>query len=631
MPIFELDSGRPSLVEPMRPAAGTFDTDSTALVAEHLVSLLGEPLFPVATRPGTSDAPHMLAVDAAGQPVVVEVVQVLDMPGLTRALRYAGAAARMSSVDLARAYGAGPEQFAADLVAFRESVPVARAHAAARHGGARLVLVCSEVTENLVDAVEFLRQPGRQVEVLQLGVVRGADGRRYAEVSPLVPSRPARRPVEPSVLRVLPATGAQPVVPGGAGGPSSERVVGALAPNGTFPYVLPVPVGPVPAVAEPADPLSADTAPIQVVLERWVDVAGGTAMPADDGTTDAASGDAEAEIPQLDAYLDAAEVAAVAGVDADGEVTGPVAGAGAEGPAVDESAEDRSGGNPPIAERPTDDDSAADEPAVDEPAVDEPAVHEPAVHEPAVDEPAVDEGSDDGSTEDGRAGDRPTDDSTERESPEEPTASAPGAGAPGAPGKARAGDAPGEDAPGEEPGEPASGDAEAPVPELDAALDAAEAAAVGGEPAAMAVTDQQPVASAAAEPAAADPAADQPAVPDSPAAPGAESADAAPASELPGTSPARPAADPEPDPRLVTLAEGLGGTTTLVWRRLRRGQRFVAMLRRDGLLQLPDEGGVFADPDAAATAVADAEAPVDGWRAWRVGDGGPALVDAVEG
>jgi len=29
--------------------------------------------------------------------------------------------------------------------------------------------------------------------------------------------------------------------------------------------------------------------------------------------------------------------------------------------------------------------------------------------------------------------------------------------------------------------------------------------------------------------------------------------------------------------------------------------------------------------------VADAEAPVDGWRAWRVGDGGPALVDAVEG
>ncbi|HEY8721755.1 hypothetical protein [Pengzhenrongella sp.] len=200
MPIFELDAGHPILVQPMQPAAGTFPADTSSVVADHLGSLLGEQLFPISTRQPGADGPHLLAVDAAGQPVVVEVVQMLDADALVRALRFAGAAARLSSADLARAYHSGPERFATELVAFRENVPVAVVHAAARHAGARLLLVCSEVAESVVDAVEFLRQAGRQVEVLQVGVLRGADGRRYVDVSPLVPQVPARRAVEPSAL-----------------------------------------------------------------------------------------------------------------------------------------------------------------------------------------------------------------------------------------------------------------------------------------------------------------------------------------------------------------------------------------------------------------------------------------------
>ncbi|NMR20368.1 hypothetical protein [Cellulomonas fimi] len=203
MPIFELDGGRPVLVQPMRPAAGAFPTDSTSVVADHLGSLLGEQLFPVATRKQGADAPHLLAVDAAGQPVVVEVVHVLDAEALVRALRYVGGAARLSSADLARAYHGGPERFASELVAFRENVPVAVAHTAARHAGARLLLVCSEVDESVANAVEFLRGPGGHVEVLQVGVLRGADGRRYVDVSPLAPQAPARRAVEPSTLRAV--------------------------------------------------------------------------------------------------------------------------------------------------------------------------------------------------------------------------------------------------------------------------------------------------------------------------------------------------------------------------------------------------------------------------------------------
>lgn len=295
MPIFELDAGRPVLVQPMQPASGTFPQDTSSVVADHLGSLLGEQLFPVATRQRGADGPHLLAVDAAGQPVVVEVVQMLDSAALVRALQFAGAAAQLSSADLARAYHGGPERFATDLVAFRENVPVAVAHAAARHAGARLLLVCSDVAENIVGAVEFLRQPGRQVDVLQVGVLHGTDGRRFVDVSPLVSHVPTRRAVEPSPLRTVraseeliatPAHGivlasdeaARPAALGGSRGPGrpgqgraetrSERrgrssgsgapaarepepratgpvpSAGAAAPTGTFPSVLPVPVGP---------------------------------------------------------------------------------------------------------------------------------------------------------------------------------------------------------------------------------------------------------------------------------------------------------------------------------------------------------------------------------------------------
>ncbi|NKY08488.1 hypothetical protein HF998_16110, partial [Cellulomonas hominis] len=66
----------------------------------------------------------------------------------------------------------------------------------------------------------------------------------------------------------------------------------------------------------------------------------------------------------------------------------------------------------------------------------------------------------------------------------------------------------------------------------------------------------------------------------------------------------------------------------LVWHRVRRGQRLVATLRADGLLELED-GSLHADPDAAATAAADLETPADGWRVWRFGEDGPTLGEAV--
>lgn len=202
MPIFELDEGRPVLVQPMQPAPGSFAADSSALVAEHLTSLLGEQLFPVRERHGDASGPHLLALDATGRPVVVDVVQILDGESLVRALQHAGNAARLSRADLLRTYRGGADTFDADFRDFRDEAPLSAAQTGPLPG-ARLLLVCAEVDPQVMDAVAFLREPGRQVEVLQIGVVRGVDGRRYVDVSPLVLRQPARRTVEPASLRLV--------------------------------------------------------------------------------------------------------------------------------------------------------------------------------------------------------------------------------------------------------------------------------------------------------------------------------------------------------------------------------------------------------------------------------------------
>src|SRR5450830_1061769 len=202
MPIFELDEGRPVLVQPMQPAPGSFAADSSALVAEHLTSLLGEQLFPVRLRHGDAPGPHLLALDTTGRPVVIDVVQILDGESLVRALQHAGNAARLSRADLLRTYEGGADRFDADFRDFRDEAPLSAAQTGPLPG-ARLLLVCAEVDPQVMDAVAFLREPGRQVEVLQIGVVRGVDGRRYVDVSPIVLRQPARRAVEPASPRLV--------------------------------------------------------------------------------------------------------------------------------------------------------------------------------------------------------------------------------------------------------------------------------------------------------------------------------------------------------------------------------------------------------------------------------------------
>ncbi len=167
-----------------------------SMVADQLDALLGEHLMPLRVRSGSADEPHLLAVDASGEPVVVEIVALLDEDAIVSALRHAGQAARMTTADLAAAYGGGPERYAAHLAAFRLTVPSTALLSTFVRGGARLLLVCSHIAPGMDEVLEFLLQPGWQVDVLRAEVVAQEDGSRVVELSPVGRSTPPERTVE---------------------------------------------------------------------------------------------------------------------------------------------------------------------------------------------------------------------------------------------------------------------------------------------------------------------------------------------------------------------------------------------------------------------------------------------------
>ena len=206
MPIFELDDGRTRPVQPLQPRAGTFVAEVRALLADQLGAVIGEALFPVRPRaslPEHADAPELLALDGGGRPVVIEATQVLDDDALIAALRHTGIAGPVTGTDLARAYHPEPTRFANDFATFRARAPFATT--SARRDGARLILLCAEVAPEAVDTLAALCGLGSNVTVLQVGVIRGADDRRWLEVAPLAPHEPERRSVEPTGLRLVPA------------------------------------------------------------------------------------------------------------------------------------------------------------------------------------------------------------------------------------------------------------------------------------------------------------------------------------------------------------------------------------------------------------------------------------------
>ena len=196
MPLFELEGGqRAEPVATMRPDDASFG-DVLSVVLDHLPALLGERLF--MTLPGTSvpDAlsrgeATVLAIDAAGDPVVVQAVPLLAGAQLLVALGSAGQATSTTRGSLAAAYAPGPDHFHHDLAAFFDRDGVPRATGTGR--SARLVLVCAEIADDAVDAVSFVSADAGRVQVLTVGTVEGPSGRALLDVSVLRPGEVAAR------------------------------------------------------------------------------------------------------------------------------------------------------------------------------------------------------------------------------------------------------------------------------------------------------------------------------------------------------------------------------------------------------------------------------------------------------
>jgi len=465
--------------------------------------------------------------------VVVDVVQMLDGESLVRALQHAGAATRLSRSELLRTYEGGAENFDADFREFRDRAPLTAGQSGPALG-ARLLLVCAEVDPQVMDAVAFLRQPGRQVEVLQLGVVRGADGRRFVDVSPLLLHQPVRRAVEPASLRLLRSNDAFAE----AMAYDAERSARSRVPYRELasptdeptapPTAAPAPptAAPAPAVAAPAamsaaarSTRSVGSMPMTSILSAVSERAAGRVTAS--GET---SGDSQYS-PSAPMPAHSAAPSVVAAVQffagAAGHVPSDASARGsAQSGAVGESARVHTPLSAPM------------------------PMLSPSGHAY------------------GRPWSEPTPSvrpATATAPPARPaTASAPMVRPPSGAGASHGSRAP----------------VTAPTPAPASALD------TGGLP------------------------------------------------DMSWTSAADFLPGPRALPELASLVKGRGAVATLVWFRERRGQRLVATLRHDGLIELPD-GRVHASPDDAAADAANAEGSVDGWNAWRIGDGGPTLAEAA--
>lgn len=197
MAIFELDAERAVAVQAMEPAPGAVGAQVEQIIEQRLGAILGERLLTVARGRAGHDEPFLLSVDGFGGVVVTEIVTKLDAATLASALVRAGSATRLGDAELAQRYHRGPQAFVGDRSQLFATVPEV-VGGERRPGGARLVVVCAAVALDALDALEFLRQPGSRVEVLRVGVLRGTDGRRVLDVSPLGLGGRGPRGLEPT-------------------------------------------------------------------------------------------------------------------------------------------------------------------------------------------------------------------------------------------------------------------------------------------------------------------------------------------------------------------------------------------------------------------------------------------------
>lgn len=182
MLLFEFDDGELFPAQIGSAGSGELDPEVLAAVREHVLEVIGKPLFAVrwdteGTGPENAgpEPYRLIAMDASGQVVSVEVVRTLTSATLVDALAQSGRTATLGWLDLAALYPRGSGSFRRDWNAFRESLPPRPLP------GPRLFIVTSKVLDEVRPALEVLADSG--VEVFEVVQRQVSDGRRFVEVT----------------------------------------------------------------------------------------------------------------------------------------------------------------------------------------------------------------------------------------------------------------------------------------------------------------------------------------------------------------------------------------------------------------------------------------------------------------
>ena len=180
MPLFEI--GTDSDLVPFRQLRGgveLYEKEIETLLWANLEEFTGESLFPVAVQPSIEigGRPDIVALDSAGNVVVIEIKRDVDRGQLAQCLEYAGWARSTSLDDLARIYHRQQAAFFKDWQAFTETPSLT-----VLSRRPRLILVARDFHGRTESAFEFLMENRLPVKLIRVSIYEDLQGRRFVDV-----------------------------------------------------------------------------------------------------------------------------------------------------------------------------------------------------------------------------------------------------------------------------------------------------------------------------------------------------------------------------------------------------------------------------------------------------------------
>ncbi len=179
MPLFEI--GDNELVPFRRVQAGPelYEEEIEGLLWADLEAFLGEALFPISRQPRIADGlrPDIVALDADGRVVVIEVKRDIDRKQLAQCLEYAGWARSANLDEIAEIYHGGSEAFFPAWVEFTST-----SSPQLIQRPPRVVLVARDFDERTDGALSFLTDSDLPISVLRVTVYTDQGGRRFIDV-----------------------------------------------------------------------------------------------------------------------------------------------------------------------------------------------------------------------------------------------------------------------------------------------------------------------------------------------------------------------------------------------------------------------------------------------------------------